>query len=283
MDDYINSLQQRISALESTINEMAIEVKASRKRRFPSKLQSVTMPSLSRALCVSTLDPMKEGRVKFYHPILHNPDTPLDSLPFARPISSFGGFDDCGLAWVPPAGSTLAIIFENGERSAPFYIGTTWHRNRGPGGNLLGYPIREFSDVYAGHRKGYLVGLDDESQVLPPFNTENYNGKDLESEREFIIDPEEQRRMTYPNIYGFKTLKSTCLNWLMAMLSVTVKGNDLNSCLVAAAGGCVLRMIICIMVDNTHIRVAEWLDLMLVNALQKKLFRRAWPDPQNLF
>jgi hypothetical protein len=205
LSSYIRTLNQKVQALEHMVSEMGLDVRASKKNRFPRKTQPVALNNLTRGLCIETIDPLKEGRVRFYHPLIHHPQTPVKALPFAKPISSMGGFDDCGLFWVPPAGSTLCLLFESGNRDQPFYIGTTWHRYRGPGGNKFGFPIPEYTAVSSGHRKGYLLGDDDESQVLPQWNTENYNSKDFDSTSEFIKDVNDQKRATYPNIYGFKT------------------------------------------------------------------------------
>lgn len=205
VSSYVLKLNEKIKQLEQMVNEMGLDLRASKKNRFPRKTQSVSMTGMHMALCIETVDPLKEGRVRFYHPLLHNPDTPVKSLPFARAISAMGGFDDCGLVWVPPAGSTLCMLFENGDRDQPYYMGTMWHRNRGPGGNKLSFPIPEYDAVSSGHRAGYNVGPNDESQCLPQWNTENYNGKDYDSITEFIKDVGDQQRATYPNIYGFKT------------------------------------------------------------------------------
>lgn len=206
-EDLVESLLGRIQYLEDAINALGYANKSSKKRRFPSKRQSAVMYGLTRALCVETVDPWKENRVRFYHPILHDPNTPILRLPFAAPVSSMGGFDDCGLNWVPPAGSTLVIFFEGGAKDVPFYIGTTWHRDRGPGGRKLleVFPSREYQSVYQGHRGGHLVGPDDESQSLPPWVNESYNAGHIDDITQFTDDPLEQKRMTYPNIYGFKT------------------------------------------------------------------------------
>lgn len=203
----IQSLQNRIANLEEALTSIGYDAKASKKRRFATKRQASVLHSLTRAMCVETIDPWKENRIRFYHPLLHDPKTKLMSLQFASPVSAMGGFDDCGLNWVPPAGSTVMLLFEGGSRDAPFYIGTTWHRNRGPNGQELMqvYPSREYQAVYQGHRKGYLVGKDDESQVLPPWNTESSNGSDIDQIEQFYTDPNQQKRITYPNIYGFKT------------------------------------------------------------------------------
>ena len=206
-DKLLQSLHERIHMLEEALTAIGYDAKASKKRRFASKRQASVLQAITRGMCVETIDPWKENRIRFYHPLLHDPKTKLLALPFAQPVSAMGGFDDCGLNWVPPAGSTVMLFFEGGSRDAPFYIGTTWHRNRGPQGNELMqvYPSREYQSVYQGHRKGYLVGPDDESQVFPPWNTESYNGSDIDQIEQFTEDPLEQKRITYPNIYGFKT------------------------------------------------------------------------------
>lgn len=201
------TLEERIKLLEGIVTSLGVGLQETKRRAFPSKTQKTTLDGMTLALCVETIDPRKQNRVRFYHPRLHKPDAHVLSLPYAWPISPMGGIDDCGLSWVPPAGSTLCIIYENANRDLPYYLGTTWHRDRGPNGrDLLGmFPSREYQAVYQGHRKGYLVGPNDESQVLPPWNTENYNGKDITSTVDFVLDPNEQKRITYPNIYGFKT------------------------------------------------------------------------------
>lgn len=202
----VDDLMKRLAHLEGFVSSLGVSASNSKKRKFQEKTQPGPIYGLTKAICVETIDPWKENRVRFYHPLLHDPEAPVLSLPFAKPISSMGGFDDCGLSWVPPAGSTLAIVFENGARDAPHYIGTVWHRDRGAGGkDLGGIPGREYRAVSNGHRKGYLVGPDDESQVLPPWNTESYNGTDIDNVLQFVLDPNEQKRTTYPNIYGFKT------------------------------------------------------------------------------
>ncbi len=206
-DSVINSIFDRLHTLETALNAIGYDAKASKKRRFPSRRQEIVLRGMTRALCVETVDPWKENRVRFFHPLLHDPQAKWYNLPFASPVSSMGGFDDCGLNWVPPAGSTLILFFEGGATDAPFYIGTTWHRSRGPGGRELTqvFPSREYDAIYKGHRKGYLVGPDDESQVLPPWNTESYNGNDIDQLKQFTMNGLEQQRTTCPNIYGFKT------------------------------------------------------------------------------
>lgn len=208
--EVIESLADRIHSLEKAVTKIGYEARVSRKRRFKTKKQAAVLKHLTKAMCVETIDPWKENRVRFYHPILHDPNTPLTNLPFASPVSSMGGFDDCGMNWVPPAGSTLVLFFEGGSRDAPYYIGTTWTRNRGPGGSELSVPSREWEGIYAGTRHGYYHGPgptdpNDDHQSLPPWNTENYNTLDIDQVEEFLDDPNEQRKVTFPHIYGFKT------------------------------------------------------------------------------
>jgi hypothetical protein len=159
-------------------------------------------------LVIETIDIWKQNRVRFFCPKLHRADVQIKQLPWAHPISAMGGFDDSGLSWVPPAGSSIALVFESGNRSSAFYIGTIWSRNRGPEGQHnwgVNHLMDEYYKIWEGHRKGYLVGPNDESQVLPPWNTESYNGFDLTSILDFADMPEVQRIITFPNIYGFKT------------------------------------------------------------------------------
>jgi len=205
LDDIVKNLYGRVALLENVLSVVGEQSQETRKRKFPQKQQTNKESAMTRALCVETIDPYKENRVRYFHPRLHEPKTDVLALPFARPISPMGGFDDCGLNWVPPAGSTLCIVFDNGDRCQAFYLGTTWHRDRGPGGSKFGYPIREWEAIWRGHRKGYLVGPNDESQVYPPWNTESYNGQDGKTLNAFLEDTLEQQRSTFPNIYGFKT------------------------------------------------------------------------------
>lgn len=205
LEDVVKNLYERIGLLENILSVVGEQSQETKKRPFPDKTQNSKETSFSRCLCVETIDPFRENRVRYFHPRLHEPQTKILALPFARPISNMGGWDDCGLNWVPPAGSTLCLVFNNGDRAQAYYLGTTWHRDRGPGGSKFGYPIREWEAIWKGHRKGYLVGPNDESQVYPPWNTENYNGPDLSSLKEFTENAFERERSTFPNIYGFKT------------------------------------------------------------------------------
>lgn len=202
----LKNIFKRLYILEQAMAAIGANQIGKKSRRFPPKRASALFSHMTKAICIETADPWKENRVRFYHPLIHHPRTPILALPFASPISPFGGFDDCGVNWVPPAGSTIVLMYEMADRDAPHYLGTCWHHNRGPGGEYLEFPSREYQSVYSGHRHGYYVGPDDESQVYAPWNTESYNGDMVYNvNTDFYTNVSEQARSTFPNIYGFKT------------------------------------------------------------------------------
>jgi hypothetical protein len=239
----LKAVENRIKTIESQMGGMIYDMREVVRGEITANGtvidQSQMQYGLYTGLCIDTVDIWKQNRIRFYSPLFHTPEMKVEQLPWANAVSNMGGFDDCGMTWVPPAGSTVCIMFENGNRSAPYYIGTTWHRNRGPDGkHVWGYNIDEYYKIWEGKRRGYLVGPDDGSQVFPPWNTENYNGFDLTSAVDFSSNPEAQRLITYPNIYGFKTpekhmikmvdgdprcnrkwkrfeIMSSCGNWIM--------------------------------------------------------------------
>lgn len=208
-ENQLKELNNRLKSIENRLGGMTYDTQSVVRAEIVDNSQVVeqsqTQFGMYIALVVETIDIWKQGRVRWFSPLFHKVKMRIKELPWALPISSMGGFDDCGLTWVPPAGSTIALIFEAGNRACPYYLGTTWHRNRGPNGAGFNYPNEEFSQVWSGKRDGYMVGPDDGSQVFPPWNTENYNGYDLTSIVDFANNPEAQRLITYPNIYGFKT------------------------------------------------------------------------------
>ena len=211
--EQIKSLQIRVRGIQDKFHGMRYDMRqiaqSEVKKRWKIQPQAETFFGLYTALCIDTLDPWKSNRVRFFSPLLNEPDTQIKSLDWAWPISSMGGFDDCGLNWVPPAGSTLVISFERGSRSSPYYHGTTWTRTRKgvEGARSFGYNIEEFYKIHEGHRSGYLVGPNDGSQAFAPWNTENSNGYDIDSQtlNEVETDPSFWNKMSYPHIYGFKT------------------------------------------------------------------------------
>lgn len=236
-------LEKKIAYLEEQISNLLNQSNNIQKNSLhnnESLLQlNQKVNGLHTALCIDTIDIWKQNRIRFYSPLFNNPKQPVESNQWAIPVSALGGFDDSGLNWVPPAGSTVCLLFMNGDRNCPYYIGTTWHRDRGPDGqHNWGTDIPEYQEVSDGKRNGYLVGPNDGSQAFPPWNTENYNGYDIDSVVDFESNPDARKLITYPNIYGFSTpekhrikmvdgdpkcnrkwkrfeITSSCGNWIM--------------------------------------------------------------------
>ena len=201
---------QRVKALEENLLEFTHStlqaVQSILKKNWVTDIQKETMYGLRFGLCVDTKDPQAEGRIRAYI-VGHDEDkAPIESLPWIPPVSPFGGFDDSGVLWVPPAGSKVALMFENGDKGSPYYIGTSWDRDRGPEGeHLWGYGVPEFDKIHNTHRKGYLVGKNDESQVLPPHNTDNANVKDVDDTRAFDTDTRALKDVVPSHQYVQKT------------------------------------------------------------------------------
>jgi len=202
-------INQRLSGVEEKINEFAWNtlqaVQSQLKKNWILDQQSEALYGARLALCVDTKDPWAQGRVRFYHPGIVNKDSPVEALPWAWPISVLGGFDDSGALWVPPAGSAIVLLFENGSRQVPFYLGTVWNRNRGEPPHNWNYAVPEYECIHQGHRKGYFTGKNDESQVLPPQNTYNYNIKDYDDLKAFEEDTEILKKVTPSHLYEIKT------------------------------------------------------------------------------
>jgi len=208
--DKFQILEQRLIDIEARFSELGYSTKTFVQTEMKSKwkipAQANTMFGIHTAICVETEDPYTTGRIRFFSPLMHDPQTPIKKLPWAYPVSSMGGFDDSGCLWVPPAGSKVCLLFEQGNRQMAYYIGTTWDRDRGkPGQRKWNYNIEEYYEYHEGKRDGYLVGPNDSSQVFPPWNTSNYNVYDIDSIADFEEDPEAQKRITPSNHYGFKT------------------------------------------------------------------------------
>ena len=216
MLDVIKLLENKVKVLEKYIDDISVKMNQIPKTYLNKTInnikQNVPKNGMYTALVVDTFDIYKQNRVRYFNPILVNPKDPnnqsiqVTCLPWAFPISTFGGFDDSGSTWVPPAGSTVCLIFEHGNSDSAYYMGTTWTRDRGPDGNhYWGLPVPEYDLLYEGKRNNYLVGPNDGSQVLPPWNTESYNGYDITSTNDIDKNLDALKRSTFPNIYGFKT------------------------------------------------------------------------------
>jgi hypothetical protein len=193
------------------------------KRKFTFETQDRAYNGVSLALCVDTRDPLKQNRVKFFNPVESIPltgsklsiaddattpsaVTKISQLDWAWPVSSMGGFDDCGLTWVPPAGSMLVIAYMHSDPGMVFYLGSTWYRDKGPiMHDNWDYQIPEYYKLSEGHRAGYMVGQNDESQVFPPWNNDNYQGYDIDGIVDQELTPDAFYKTTWPHVYGFTT------------------------------------------------------------------------------
>jgi hypothetical protein len=222
---HLEKIWKMLTRHEKRLKEMNFNELFSRlfNKKFNILQQMNTYYGVHLALCIDTRDPFKQNRVKYFSPVLHIPlagstlavagqptgpsqVTKISELEWAWPISSMGGFDDCGLNWVPPPGSMLAIMFLNGDLNQAFYIGSTWYRNKGPiQHDNWNYQIPEYYKVFEGHRQGYMVGKNDESQVFPPQNTDNYQGFDVEGNIDLEENPDPTTLTTYPHIYSINT------------------------------------------------------------------------------
>lgn len=216
MIDELNNIWAKLDSHEKKIKNMSWRSMLKKFFKYKNRWDrwSNIFPGLHLALCVDTRDPWKQNRIRFFSPVFDlapdvnntNRHTKIGQLQWAWPISAMGGFDDCGLTWVPPPGSTVAILFQNGNTAIAYYIGTTWQRNKGPEiAPNWGYDIPEYRKIWQGHRKGYMVGKNDESQHKPPFDTDNYQGYDFDSSVDTNLIPGAAINTTYPHIYGWKT------------------------------------------------------------------------------
>ena len=199
--------------------------------------QNATHFGCYSAICIDTKDKRCKGRVRFFSPFFNKINTQVKQLDWAYPVSAMGGFDDCGCVWVPPAGSLLIIVFENGNKDIPYYLGTTWSTDRGPdvatgevitlpsgntytvsgganstGGHNWNYPVDEYETLYSGHRAGYFIGKNDGSQDLPQWNTDNY--QDIDDGWVTTLEIQQTGNPIPPNQYGFKTPQKHMLKFV---------------------------------------------------------------------
>lgn len=202
------------------------------QRKMEVLRQPLSLIGMHLALCVDTRDPLGQNRVKYFSPVLDIPITggqaivnaefdgnnlvgdevsvvtKVTELDWAWPVSAAGGFDDSGLSWIPPAGSMLCIIFQHGNPGTAFYFGTTWNRDRGPVGqhaDIWDYDIPEYNKIFELHRGGYMVGPNDESQVFPPENTDNYQAFDIDAQLDENVVAGVFTERTYPHQYILRT------------------------------------------------------------------------------
>jgi hypothetical protein len=207
---FTETVDERLSAIEEVIYEGRWDrqrtVRAETGRPYKTVLEPQVY-GLIQALCVDTVDPHHNNRIRFYYPAFNKHDSKVGALPWARPVSVLGGFDDCGSNWVPPAGSRVILMFEHGDRRAPYYFGTSWTADRGKETEeQLGHRSPEWDRLYSPNRKnGYLVGDKTGRQDYPQWNSESYNAFDPKPENNPDFETNPNDNITYPHIYGIKS------------------------------------------------------------------------------
>lgn len=205
--DLFGSLDERLKVIEERFSEVGYGIRSlvqsEIRKRWTIQPQAETLYGVYTGLVVDTMDYWGESRVRWFSPLFHKPNSDIKALPWAHPIASLGGFGDCGGSWIPPAGSTIAIVFENGNIDAPFYLGTIWTRTFGKNNWLVN--VDEYFKMYDKTNNGYLVGANDGTQSFAPWNTENYNKFDIDSIFDFLSEPNAEKKMTAPHIRGTKT------------------------------------------------------------------------------
>lgn len=91
-----------------------------------------------RAVVENVSDPEKRGRVQVRVPQLHGIGTdssgsvkglPTGSLPWAIQLSLFGAGYDHGSMYIPDVGDIVFLMFENGDRTSPVYIGGSFGKD----------------------------------------------------------------------------------------------------------------------------------------------------------
>ena len=112
----MEDLEIRLKKLENKFYDLKDSnqrtVQSEIKRKWINPTQNYTTNGVIRGICLNTIDPWKKNRIQFFTPFFDKINTPVEKLPWAEPISAMGGFDDCGLVWVPPAGSIVMLVLK---------------------------------------------------------------------------------------------------------------------------------------------------------------------------
>jgi len=81
---------------------------------------------LYRGIVEKTNDTFKIGYVRVRIPTIHTNEITIDDLPLAYVSQPFGGGKNYGSFIIPPVGSSVFVMFENGDPEVPIIIGT-WY------------------------------------------------------------------------------------------------------------------------------------------------------------
>lgn len=210
----LQELSNKVDSLTASLAGVGYNIQnaitSDTKRRLRLQAQSQAVYGMQMCLCVATDDPLARGRIRIYHPVFDEEKTNVKALQWANPISALGGFDDSGCIWPPPAGSRVAVVYQNGNVNDPYYLGTVWDGHRGSSGQHMpywfNYPyMEEFNCLYEDRRGGYNFDDNTGDQVSPPWNTDSYNKYDWDTTSQFYLNEAERELATFPNYYGMKT------------------------------------------------------------------------------
>ena len=160
-----------------------------------------------RGFVVDTRDPYLMGRVKVFIPMIHA-DVSEEELPWVIKSEPFGSLEDQGSVNTPPAGSTVLVQFESGQRDCPIIMNcihnvTRKKTNDGKEGGFLFLEERNRWGAAPGQRsdKKNPETNPDKNYLMPPWNNESYNGKDMGAGDKNSLG----YAPTIPHIYGYKT------------------------------------------------------------------------------
>lgn len=210
------TITSKIERLQATVDELYRRSEVSRTSeqflplgknpfmRLPYKVEQMAdrpnpgrmLFSTQRAIVINTLDPLLMNRVKIFCPKIHSGATE-DTLPWAMVTNPFGSIDDQGGTFIPPAGSTVLVSFEGGERSCPIVIGSIYNVTRGSQGGE--FQIVEENTLWGGTPGLRADGKNsatnaDTNHLMPPWNNESYDAPDGS-----------RQPASVPHIYGIKT------------------------------------------------------------------------------
>lgn len=103
-----------------------------------------TFPGIYRSIVKDIADPQKRARVKVLIPAIHDENEKIGSLPWADCCSNVAG-PDRGILRIPDVGDVVYVMFEQGDKEYPVWLGSWWGKNDLP------------SEVPRGNESDHLV------------------------------------------------------------------------------------------------------------------------------
>lgn len=124
---------------------------------------------LFRGIVVDNKDPKKLCRLKVSVPSMSSTDMPPDGLPWAWPCTPYAG-PGYGMCLIPEEGATVWVLFENGDKTKPVWIGCSFGGSTEGGERML---RSEGSDVFKLSKRSWTWRL---KQVDTPYEYTSNNG-----------------------------------------------------------------------------------------------------------